>query len=120
MRATNKKLDMFRKIIGLQLIIGVYALSTVFAKLAATQEAFSVQFLLWYGLEIVILGLYALLWQQILKHFPITVAYANKSVSILWSLLFAGLFFQESITMKNVIGVIIVVIGTMIVNSEYE
>ena len=120
MKMTNRSMNMPQKIICLQLIIGIYALSTVFAKMAATQEAFSPQFILWYGLEIAILGIYAILWQQILKVFPITVAYANKSIGLLWSLLFAKLFFEEIITIQNVIGVVIVIIGTMIVNSEYE
>ena len=71
-----------------------------------------------YGLEICILGVYAILWQQIIKKFEISVAYANRAMSLLWSIVWAIVFFGEQITLKNIIGVIIVIIGTIIVNSD--
>ena len=80
----------------------------------------SFQFILYYGLEMVILGVYAIVWQQLIKKFEISVAYANKAMGLLWSIVWAILIFKDTVTIKNVIGVIIVIIGTMIVNSEDE
>ena len=41
-------------------------------------------------------------------------------MGLLWSIVWAILIFNETITIKNVIGVIIVIVGTIIVNSEDE
>ena len=115
-----KKKIKLRDIFILQLVIAIYTLSTVFAKFASGQEFLSFKFILFYGIEMLILGLYAIIWQQLIKKFDISVAYANKAMGLLWSIIWAILIFNDTITIKNIIGVIIVIIGTIIVNSEYE
>ena len=67
-----------------------------------------------------ILGVYAIIWQQLLKKFDVSIAYANKAMGLLWSIVWAILIFNDTITIKNVIGVLIVIIGTIIVNNEDE
>ena len=101
----------WKTILALQLVVMVYTLSSVAAKLASGYEALSLPFLLFYGVEILILGLYAIAWQQIIKRCDLSVAYANRSMAILWSLI---------LTIKNIIGVFVVFAGTMIVNSDGE
>ncbi|MCI5920269.1 MAG: EamA family transporter [Roseburia sp.] len=120
MKQTKKKFEFFLQIIAIQAIVAIYSFSTVVAKFASRQTFLSWQFLLLYAVEIGILGIYAILWQQMIKCFPISVAYANRAIGLLWTLLFATVFFQEKINLQNAIGVIIVIIGTMIVNSEDE
>lgn len=116
---SSKNKNLIKNIVILQAIIGVYTLSTVAAKFASNQEdVFSIGFIVCYGIEIFILGIYAILWQQIIKKFEISVAYANRAMALLWSILWALVFFHEEITIKNVIGVIIVIIGTIIVNRD--
>ena len=112
------KKKFIKNIIILQVVILIYTLSTVTAKFASNEEFLSIKFILFYSLEIFILGVYAILWQQIIKKFEISVAYANRAMSLLWSIVWAIVFFGEQITLKNVIGVIIVIIGTIIVNSD--
>lgn len=112
-----KKISL-KNIAILQAIIMIYTLSTVAAKFASGAEFLSLKFIICYGIEILILGIYAILWQQIIKRFDLSVAYANRAIGLLWSLVWATLFFNEVVTIKNVIGVIIVIIGTMIVNSD--
>lgn len=114
----KSKKNLIKNIIILQAIIMIYTLSTVSAKFASGQEFLSFHFILFYGIEILILGVYAILWQQIIKKFDISVAYANRAISLLWSIIWAIVFFRENITITNVIGVIIVIIGTIIVNSD--
>ncbi|MCI8417961.1 MAG: EamA family transporter [Lachnospiraceae bacterium] len=109
-----------KMILALQLVVMLYTLSSVAAKLASGEEAFSMAFLLYYGVEILILGIYAIAWQQIIKRCDLSVAYANRSMAILWSLIWTVVFFQESLTKKNIIGVMIVFVGTMIVNRDGE
>ena len=103
----------FKTILALQLVVMVYTLSSVMAKLASGYEALSFPFIFFYGIEILILGGYAIAWQQ-------SVAYANRSMAILWSLIWTVLFFHEALTLKNIIGVVVVFAGTMIVNSDGE
>lgn len=114
----NNKFKFIKNILILQAIILIYTLSTVAAKFASGEEFLSFNFILFYGIEIFILGVYAILWQQIIKKFEISVAYANRAMALLWSIVWALVFFNEKITIYNVIGVIIVIIGTIIVNSD--
>lgn len=109
---------LIKNILILQAIIAIYTLSTVAAKFASLNEFLSFKFILFYGIEILILGIYAIFWQQIIKKFELSVAYANRAMSLLWSVLWAIVFFHETITIKNIIGVIIVIIGTIIVNKD--
>ena len=120
MENETKKKTKLKEIFILQIVIAIYTLSTVFAKFASGQEFMSFKFILYYGLEMLILAIYAIVWQQLIKKFDISVAYANKAMGLLWSIVWAILIFNETITIKNIIGVIIVIIGTIIVNSEDE
>ena len=96
-----KKKIKIKDIIILQIVIAIYTLSTVFAKFASAEEFMSFKFILFYGIEILILGLYAIIWQQLIKKFDISVAYANKAMGLLWSIIWAILIFKEIITIKN-------------------
>ncbi len=108
----------WKDILLLQGIVILYTLSGVAGKYAAGYAFPSVGFILCYGVEILILGIYAICWQQIIKRFELSVAYANRSIALLWSMIWAVLLFHETVTLKNIIGVLIVIAGTMIVNSE--
>ena len=116
----KKKKTKLKDICILQIVIAIYTLSTVCAKFASGQEFMSFQFILYYGIEMIILGVYAIIWQQLLKKFDVSIAYANKAMGLFWSIIWAILIFNEAITIKNVIGVVVVTIGTIIVNSENE
>ena len=108
-------------LLRLQLIVIIYTLAGVAGKYAAGYEFLSLGFIICYGIEIVILGVYAILWQQIIKHFDLSVAYANRATALLWSLLWAVLLFHESITVWNLVGAAVVIAGTIIVNgAEHE
>lgn len=107
-------------LIILQAVVVIYTTAGIFAKLAAAQPFMSLGFVLLYGAEIGVLGVYALLWQQVIKRVDLSIAYANRAIALIWSMLWAFFLFGEEITPKNMIGVVIVVIGTMIVNSDHE
>ena len=113
-----KKKITIKDILILQVVIAVYTLSTVFAKFASGESFLSFKFIMFYGIEILILGLYAIIWQQLIKKFDISVAYANKAMGLLWSIIWAIIIFKDTITIKNILGVIIVIIGTIIVNKD--
>lgn len=109
-----------KNILVLQTVVVIYTLSSVVAKFATGQELFSFSFFLFYGLEIVILGVYAILWQQMIKRFDLSVAYANRAMALLWSAVWAIVLFRDTLALKQVIGIAFVVLGTVIVNSDQK
>ena len=104
----------------LQLLLLVYSLGGIFSKLAATQPFLSLKYILYYGLVLFILMLYAVGWQQIIKKMPLIVAYASKAVTVIWGVIWGMLFFEENITVQNILGAVVIVIGIVIVVSEEE
>ncbi len=108
----------FFNILLLHLVIMIYTFATVFAKFASNYEFLSPKFIMFYSLEIIILGVYAIFWQQVIKKFPLSIAYANRAVSLIWSVIWAILFFNEQVTINNLIGVIIVLLGTVFINLD--
>lgn len=104
-------------ILLLQSAVVVYSLSTVAANLASKYEFLSSRYILFFGLEFVILAAYALIWQQMIKRFQLSVAYANKALTLMWSMLWNFIIFSQVITPFKVVGVVLVVIGVMIMNT---
>ena len=107
-----KKLD----IVMLQFSVMVYSLSTVAGNMASKHEFLSIGYILFFGLDFFILGVYAILWQQIIKRFQLSIAYANKAMTLLWSMVWNFLIFSQGITPKKVIGVLIVMAGVVVMN----
>ena len=107
-----------RDVLLIQIIVVIYTLSGVAGKYASGYPFLSLGFIGFYGIEIAILGIYAILWQQIIKKYDLSIAYANRSIALLWSMIWANLLFHETISLKNIIGVAIVIIGTILINGE--
>ena len=98
----------------LHLILILFSTGGIISKLASGQQFLSLNFCLLYGALLLILGVYALLWQQILKQIPLTIAYANKAAAIIWGMLWGVLFFKETISFRNIIGAVIVLAGVIL------
>lgn len=108
-------------ILILHTLVCFLSFSGVLAKFAAKQTFMSLPFIGIYLAEIFILFIYALLWQQVLKHLPLTVAFCNKSVGMIWAMLWGFLIFKETITINMIIGAVIVLVGVLlVVRSEHE
>lgn len=114
-----KKIN-WKNILQLQATVIVYTISSVMAKFAAINKENGIRFLLFFGLEFAVLGIYALLWQQMIKKFDLSVAYSNRAMAILWSMIWAVIFFHDRITVRNLVGVAIVIAGIMLINTERE
>ena len=113
----KKKLT-WKDVCILQGIVMIFSLTSVTAKFASGQAAFTRGFFLFYGLEVVILGVYALLWQQAIKRIDISVAYANKAMVLLWGLLWSVIIFHDSVTPKKIAGVLFVIAGVCVLNRD--
>lgn len=105
--------DKLKVLLALHLLLLVYSLSGICSKLAAKEAFLSFKYCLFYGIVIFILGIYAIFWQQIIKRLPLTTAYANKAVTIIWGLVWGAVLFSEQITIGKVVGAIIVIIGVV-------
>ena len=101
----------------LQAVFFIYSISSIVSKIASDREIFSLEFCLLYGLDILVLGIYALLWQQGIKKFELSVAYANKAVTLLWALVWGICIFHEKITFWKGAGILLVMAGIFILNS---
>ena len=98
----------FRNYLQLHLNILLFSLTSVFSLLYI--------FLL---LMIANCGIYAIAWQQVIKKFSLSTAYANKSIYLLWSQIWAVIIFHEQLSPQNILGILIVLFGVWTV-QRYE
>ena len=70
------------------------------------------------SLMIFSLGLYAFIWQRLIKGTKIAVVYANKSSSILWGQLAAVVLFREHVAWEGLLGLFIIFTGIILVNTS--
>lgn len=100
----------------------IYAVVSVFAKMAGLYMGGQqwMQALVWLALEAGALGVYSILWQQVLKRMPLNFAFANKAVCTLWTLVFGRLIFGETITWGKALGILVVLIGVILVVTDHE
>lgn len=108
----------WKDILMLQAVFMIYSISSVVSKFTSGKEVFSFEFILFYGLDVIVLGIYALLWQQVIKKFELSIAYANKAITLLWALVWGIVIFHEQITAGKVIGILLVMAGIFILNSD--
>ena len=101
-------------IILLQVSLIIFSSSAVFAKMASALPFRSASFVKYIILALAAMGLYALLWQQILKKLSLTVAYSNRSIIYFWLLLWSVIFFNGTVTANNLIGLAFVIFGIVI------
>ncbi len=115
----NKNNSGFRKspqvYIVLHILFFMYSLCGISSKLAGRSEPFSLQFFFFYGIVLLNMFIYAILWQQVLGMVSLVTAYANKAVTVLWGLIWGILIFGESITINKLVGVVIIVVGIVVV-----
>lgn len=95
----------------------IYSASAICAKLASGQKKPSAV-LLFIGLEICCLGIYALVWQKVLKRFTLITAMSSKGIVVIFNLIWSVIFFKESITVNNMIGAVIIMWGIWVVSAD--
>ena len=116
----NKKKFDIKTFAVLHFILLLYSFVGVFMKLAFQNEMFSFNFFLFAGLAVLFLGIYAIIWQQVLKKLPLTVAFTNKAICIVWGMLWGALFLGDQITWYKILGSLIVFPGVVLVVSSNE
>lgn len=92
----------------------VYACTSIFTKMASRQQMLSRPYLLWIAGAVGVMGLYAILWQQVITRMPLSTAYMFKGTSLIFVLLISALLFGETITIANIIGSVIIISGIVL------
>lgn len=98
----------------LHVMLMIYSMSGICSKMAAKEAFLSLRFCFYYALIILLLGFYAIGWQQIIKRLPLTTAFANKAVTIVWGVVWGTLFFRETLTVNKVVGAVLVITGVVL------
>lgn len=97
----------------LHIILMLLSVSGICMKAAAMQPFLSARFFLYWFMGIGLMGAYAFGWQQVMKRLPLTIAYANKAVTVVWGILWGGMFFNEPVTAGKLAGSLLVVAGVI-------
>lgn len=111
-----------KRLLILHLNILVFSFTGIFSKLCANNIAengvIDMRTWIYAALIFINCGIYAVFWQQNLKHFEVNIAYAHRAVYNIWSLLWSVLIFCETITIGNVVGTALIVAGVWMVQQE--
>ena len=111
----KKKMAVF---VALHLILAIYSIGGIFSKMAAKTTFLGLDFCLYYAGIILILGIYAIVWQQIIKELPLTVAFANKAVTVLWGIIWGIMIFDETISLVQIVGALLIIIGIVLYSID--
>ncbi len=118
----NTKAPKLLSYLGLHLNICLFSFTGIFSKLASGRFASGglTDPLLYVFLFCMVAncGIYALAWQKVIKRFPLSTAYAHRSVYIIWSQIWAVIIFHERLTAANLIGMLLVFAGVMVVSQD--
>lgn len=109
-----------KSLILLHTLLFVYSMCGIASKTAAQAPFLSGKFIFFYGIVLLGLVVYAVFWQQILKVLPLTTAYVNKAVTIIWGLLWGAVFFGEKVTWNKLLGTVIIILGIYFVITGEE
>lgn len=115
---TGRQRPGWKKYLLLHLCIFWYTGTTILSKVASQMEFLSLPYIVCYCAIVFVLGVYAILWQQAIKGFQPSVAYSNKSVNLIWTLVVSALLFQEQITWNNVAGAALIILGVCLVVQD--
>ena len=107
----GKRFSLYMALIVVNL---VYACTAIFTKSASQHHFLSLPYILWLVCAVGVMGAYALLWQQVIKRMPIAEAYMFKGTSLIFVLLLSALIFGEAITLSNIIGAVVIIVGIVI------
>lgn len=98
----------------------IYSLCVVLGKTASNYPFFSMEYLFFYGLSLVILGVYAIIWQFLLKRMDLHTAFVNKAVIVIYGAIWGVILFNEAITLKMAIGMIVIMFGIYMLMKDIK
>ncbi len=98
----------------LHLSLMLNSLAGTASKMAGRQKFLSLKFFFFYGLVLFITFVFALIWQQVLKHMSLTFAFTNKPITMIYSLIWTAMIWREPVNAKMVAGALIILAGIIL------
>lgn len=98
----------------------IYSFSTICMKFASAHPLFSLRAAVFFFLAFLCMFVYALVWQQLLKHLPLSVAYGSRGILIVYAMIFGFVVFNETIKINMLIGSGIVIAGVLLIGKSDE
>lgn len=111
------KIDNIRMLLCVFGVYFLYSFSSVMVKLAS-QYSLSAKFLLFLFGVIGIMGIYALIYQQLVKKMNLSDIYSAKGIVVIYNLVWAAGIFEEKISIGNLVGAIVILIGIYLVSRN--
>jgi len=118
MAEKNSFIRGFLDILKIQAIICFFSVINLLSKYAAGFKLLSWQFILMYALILLCFMVYAFFWQKLLKRFSLFKVYSNRSLLVVYALIWGVVLFRETVTLFNIIGIVIIIAGIMVVFSD--
>lgn len=109
---------MIKQYIFLYLAFAIDSLATVCGKLASQHPTMSLPFLFWYAVDVAVLGIFAILWQQILKKMPLSIAYSNRPLVTILGVVYGVIIFGDKLSLTSIVGIAIILVGIFLVVYE--
>ena len=119
----NKRINRTNKIINYILLYTaflIYSVSFVCIKTASIYKLFSFKSLFFYFLSFLTLGAFAIIWQKVLKRFPLNYAFIHRPIVMVFGMIWGFIIFQERIKWNMILGCIIIFLGVWQVSKHYE
>ena len=107
-----------KTIVILLLINLIYAVVSILTKYTSQQEFLSWRYICGLAGAVGVMGIYAILWQLVLKRVELSLAYMFKGTSIVFVMLLAYWLFSEQITWNNIIGAMIIILGIVLYAND--
>ncbi len=101
-------------LIVLHVMLAIWSCTDVLSKYAAGEDFFSTGFFVMWAGVLVLMGVYALGWQQVIRRMPLATAFANKAITIVWGLFWGVALFGEAVTLGKIVGAVLVVAGIVL------
>ncbi len=91
--------------------IVIESFSSAILKIAGQYPLLSANYLLWFALAVAVMGIYAVAWQLVLEHLPLSTAYMRKGITYVLIFVWAAFLFHEAITLQQVVGIAVIIVG---------
>ena len=113
-------MNRLRSYILLHICVLLFSFTSVFSKSAANAYNDGGMTNIWLYvfvfLMLAVCVFYAFFWQKVIKNLDLNIGYANRSVYLIWSQIWAVMIFGEHLAPRNIAGLAIVMIGVIIVS----
>lgn len=106
--------------ISLVLVYLFYAGISVIMKYTGLQQPLTIEWCMGFVLLVGTLGIYAIAWQQILKHIELGVAYMFKGLSLFFIMVLLAICYGEPITPIKLVATGIIMVGVTLYAKSNE